>query len=281
MEHVLMILAGMFTGVLAGFLGIGGGTVLVPILVKFGTAADQAVATSSLAIVVTSIAGSIQNWRMGYLKLDKILLLGLPAIVTAQFGVALADNAPAHILLAAFAVLLLVNIFLVGLKKSLVARSAAKAAVAAEGSPGAIDPNATPAPVPLPMNPTVSRLFTGGAAGFLAGLFGIGGGVIMVPMQMLLLGETIKTAVQTSLGVIVITAISAVAGHALKGNVLFLPGLLLGIGGLIGVQFSTRFLPKMPDRWVSLAFRTLLLILSGYVFYQAWLAYQTTSPAIG
>ena len=119
-------------------------------------------------------------------------------------------------------------------------------------------------------NPVVARIVTGGAAGVLAGLFGVGGGVIMVPLQIILLGETIKSAIQTSLGVIVITAISACLGHAWNGNVLFVEGLLLGTGGLIGVQISTRFLPKLPNAVVSFAFRTLLTVLAIYTFWQAW-----------
>lgn len=257
---LLLAIAGIFTGVLAGFLGIGGGTVLVPILVTLGNSAVEAVATSSLAIVVTSISGSIQNWRMGYLSFRKVALLGFPAILTAQLGAFLASRIPSFVLLAAFGVLLLINIYLVNLRKQIVEqRKAAGEADQAEK---------------MALSPTVSRLLTGGAAGFLAGLFGIGGGVIMVPMQMLLLGEPIKAAVQTSLGVIVITAVSATFGHALAGNVLFWQGLILGLGGLVGVQFSTRFLPKLPDQWVSLAFRTLLIILSVYIFYQAWQDYR-------
>jgi hypothetical protein len=124
-------------------------------------------------------------------------------------------------------------------------------------------------------SPVLARLFTGGAAGVLAGLFGVGGGVIMVPLQMLLLGEPIKVAIQTSLGVIVITAVSASFGHAVVGNVLFVPGILLGCGGLLGAQFSTRVLPKLPDRVVSLVFRLFLGVLSIYIFWQAWHNYST------
>jgi uncharacterized membrane protein YfcA len=115
---------------------------------------------------------------------------------------------------------------------------------------------------------------TGGAAGLLAGLFGIGGGVIMVPLQMLLLGERIKVAIQTSLGVIVITGISACAGHAIAGNVLFLIGIILGLGGLLGAQISTRYLPKLPDRVVSFCFYIMLFLLSLYTFLEAWKSFR-------
>ncbi|WP_008314181.1 sulfite exporter TauE/SafE family protein [Leptolyngbya sp. PCC 6406] len=254
-----LLVSGLLAGVLAGLLGIGGGTVLVPILVTLGYEPIQAVATSSLAIIITSASGSFQNWRMGYLNFQQVALLGLPAIVTAQFGVLIADYLPARWLLVAFALLLLLNIYLVGVRKRLALQ--ALTATAAEPS----------APMnPVKMNPTVAGLLTGGTAGLLAGIFGIGGGVIMVPLQMLLLGEPIKRAIQTSLGVIVITAIAATTGHALRGNVVWPAGIVLGLGGLISAQLSTRTLPKLPDPVVTLLFRSLLMVLVVYVLWQAW-----------
>ncbi|MGB7439455.1 MAG: sulfite exporter TauE/SafE family protein [Coleofasciculaceae cyanobacterium] len=249
--------AGLFAGILAGFLGIGGGTVLVPLLVALGYQPVQAVATSSLSIVITATSGTIQNWRMGYINYKNIFTIGLPALITAQIGAYLADLFPPYLLLAAFAILLLVNIYLIQLRKSLKAREETRDRQTKNSDNKA----------------TLSRLGTGAIAGLLAGLFGVGGGVIMVPLQILLLGEKIKAAIQTSLGVIVITSISACLGHALRGNVLWIEGLLLGLGGLLGVQVSTRFLPRLPDQVVSLAFRILLGMLSIYVFWQAWQSY--------
>ncbi len=251
-DLIFLTLGGLFSGILAGFLGIGGGVILVPILVTFGYLPVQSVATSNLAILVTSMAGSIQNWRMGFLNWHQVILLGLPAVITAQLGAFLANWFPSYLLLAAFAVLLLANIYLAELRKQL-------AQIGGD-------------PVPR-LSPTLARVITGGLAGLLAGLFGVGGGVIMVPLQLLLLGIPIKTAIQTSLGVIVMTAISACVRHAFAGNVLLAPGLILGLGGLIGVQFSTRFLPKLRDRAVSLLFKTMLAVLSLYMFFQAWQAY--------
>ncbi len=249
-DWLLLGLSGLFSGILAGFLGIGGGTVLVPIQVALGYTPVQAVATSSLAIIITALSGTIQNWRMGYINFQRVFLLGLPALFTAQIGVYLANIFPARILLICFGLLLWVNIYLVEVRKRLTNQEEQHQA--------------------QNFNPTLARIVTGGAAGILAGLFGVGGGVIMVPLQILLLGETIKVAIQTSLGVIVMTAISAAVGHTINGNVLFEVGLILGFGGLVGAQISTRFLPKLPDKVVSIAFRSLLAILSVYIFWQAW-----------
>jgi uncharacterized protein len=255
MNNLLILIGyGLFSGLLAGILGIGGGTVLVPIIKSLGYTPVQAVATSSLAIIMTSVSGSFQNWRTGNLKFKKVIFLGLPSLLTAQIGVWIADAIAPHILLISFACFLIINIFLTSLRKRIVARGDEQQQ--------------------LINSPLLARLLTGGVAGLLAGLFGIGGGVILVPLQILLLGEKIKSAVQTSLGVIVITSIAACAGHAFRGNIIWLTGIILGMGGLIGAQISTRFLPRLSDRFVTVSFNLLLGLLSIYVFYQA---YQLTS----
>jgi uncharacterized protein len=249
---LILAAGGLISGILAGLLGIGGGVLLVPLMVAVGFSSVQAVATSTLAILMSSVSGSWQNWRMGYLDLSKAIALGLPAIITAQLGVLIAKLVPQYMLLAGFGTLLLFNIYLFKLRQQLV-----KAESKRDRSSQQI-------------NPSLARALTGGCAGFLAGAFGLGGGVIMVPFQMLLLGEPIKVAIQTSLGVVTITAMSACVGHALSDNVLWLAGLCLGLAGLVGAQIGTRYLPRIPSTIVSKAFQTLLTILGIYVFWQAW-----------
>ncbi|MGQ9837442.1 MAG: sulfite exporter TauE/SafE family protein [Cyanobacteriota bacterium] len=290
---------GLVAGILAGYLGIGGGTILVPLQVSLGIPPLQAVATSNFSIVITSLAGSVQNWRMGLLDLKRVILLGIPALITAQVGAMIAGRMPSYLLLATFGVLLVVNTYLVALRWQVASQAQVlEKQVAAEDSGYGVEVlglEAESQGIPLPSTrepmPTwLACLLTGGTAGLLAGLFGIGGGAIMVPMQILLLQETIKVAIQTSLGAIVITAIAATTSHAglsdliwnglglgngsIRQNVLWLPGLILGTGGLIGVQISTRTLPKLPDETVSLLFRSFLAILSLYMFWQAWQNYQ-------
>jgi uncharacterized membrane protein YfcA len=199
---------------------------------------------------------------MGFFSFQRVLLIGLPAVATAQIGAAIASRILPYYLLAAFGLLLLLNIYLVELRKRLIAKKAEEQRRGNTGRQRGF------------FHPIVARLFTGGAAGILAGLFGVGGGVIMVPLQILLFGEKIKIAIQTSLGVIVITAISACVGHALRGNVLLVQGLILGADGFIGAQISARFLPTLSERVVSLLFRAFLALMSVYVFWQAWQSYR-------
>lgn len=252
---LILGIGGLASGILAGFLGIGGGTVMVPILVALGYQPIQGVATSALAITIIATSGTLQNWRMGYIKPLRVLLLALPALFTAQVGVYLAEQFSPTMLLLGFGLLMLVSIYLFEFRKRIITKQKDDENNGEKQQLG---------------NPTIARIITGGTGGLLAGLFGVGGGVIMVPLQMILLGEPIKAAIQTSLGVIVVTSISASLGHYLNGNVVFVEGLFLGFGGLIGAQISTRFLPKLPSSIVSFAFRSLLIILAIYTFWKAW-----------
>lgn len=247
MSWIQLIFCGLGAGLLSGLLGIGGGTVLVPIILLLGYSPLQAVATSSLAIIVTASSGTLQNWRMGFIDWERVVLLGLPALLAAQAGVLLADTIPERGLLLAFGCLMLLNIYLLSLRQR-------------------IQPKLFKGPV---LRPTWARVVTGAVAGAIAGFLGVGGGAIMVPLQMLLLQESIKRAIQTSLAVIVLTALSATLGHQLQGNVLWLPGLILGFGGLAGAQLSTRLLPKLSEALVYHLFRAFLLLSAIYSFWTA------------
>ena len=256
MENWLVLaIGGVGSGILAGILGIGGGFIIVSLLVGLGYAPIQAVATSSLVIIMSSSTGSFYNWRMGYLDLQRVVYIAIPAILTAPLGAYLADSIADYILLTIFGCFLLVNIFLIRLRKNI---------AAAEQHPI------------QKFNPIVSRIFTGAIAGFLAGLLGIGGGAIMVPLQMLLLNEEIKVAVRTSLGVIVTATISSCVIHAVRGNVLFAPGLIVGIGGMVGTQVGARVLPNLPNSLVSKIFSVFLAVMAVFNFWQAWISYQNT-----
>lgn len=247
-QIALFFSGGVFAGIIAGLLGVGGGIIIVPMLVFFGKLPVNAVATSSLAIVITSISGSFQNWKEGNLEIRKVISLGIPAVITAQVGVFIASHSSPVILLSLFAALLFFNIYLVSLRRKLMKQESIS-----------VNENRI----------FINTILTGGAAGILSGLFGVGGGVIMVPLQMLLLGEKIKTAIQTSLGVIILTAISATIGHAIAGNILLGEGLLIGFGGLIGAQIGTRFLPKLSERAVTIGFLSFIFIVALSLIWQA------------
>ena len=98
----------------------------------------------------------------------------------------------------------------------------------------------------------------GSLGGLFSGLFGVGGGVVMVPLLVLWLGYDEREAAGTSLGAIVIIAAVAAAVHAAYGNVHVAEGLLVGIPAIGGVLAGTWLQQRLPVRWISLIFAVVL-----------------------
>ncbi len=98
----------------------------------------------------------------------------------------------------------------------------------------------------------------GTAGGLFSGLFGVGGGVVMVPLLVLWLGYDEREAAGTSLGAIAIIAAVAAGVQAAYGNVHVEEGLLVGIPAIGGVVAGTWLQQRLPLRWISLIFAVVL-----------------------
>jgi uncharacterized membrane protein YfcA len=104
---------------------------------------------------------------------------------------------------------------------------------------------------------------TGLLAGLLSGLFGVGGGTIIVPFLVLLLRFDQRLAAGTSLAAIVPTAAVGVISYALHGSVAWIAGLLLALGAVCGAQFGTWLLPRLSLtvlRWAFVGFLAAVIV---------------------
>jgi len=102
----------------------------------------------------------------------------------------------------------------------------------------------------------------GTAAGAFSGLFGVGGGTIIVPLLILWFGYGEREATGTSLAAIVIVAALAAAGQGAYGNVDVLKGLAIGIPAVGGVIAGTALQQRVPQRFVSYLFAALLVAVA-------------------
>jgi uncharacterized membrane protein YfcA len=103
----------------------------------------------------------------------------------------------------------------------------------------------------------------GTAAGVFSGLFGVGGGTVIVPLMILWFGYGERLATGTSLAAIVIIALLAAAlqGGA-YGNVRLVKGLLLAIPAVLGVVAGTALQQRLPQRAISLLFAAVLVVVA-------------------
>ena len=99
----------------------------------------------------------------------------------------------------------------------------------------------------------------GTAAGLFSGLFGVGGGTVMVPLLVLWLGYGEREATGTSLAAIVLMATAGAVAHGAYGNVRVEEALLVGIPALGGVLLGTWAQQRVDPRWISLGFSVVLV----------------------
>jgi uncharacterized membrane protein YfcA len=100
----------------------------------------------------------------------------------------------------------------------------------------------------------------GTAAGLFSGLFGVGGGTVIVPLLILWLGYGEREATGTSLGAIVVIATVASATHGAYGNLHVADGLLIGLPAVAGVLVGTALQQRVDPKLVSYGFAVLLLV---------------------
>lgn len=242
---VLLVFLGILTGIASGVLGIGGGLLMVPILTLLHVSVLEATATSLVGVLMSAVSGSVQNWRSGGLQGSTALGLALGGMAAAQLGAWLGDRLSEAPLAFGFAALQLLAIYLMNVRQRL---------QNAEGRSGDASRR-------LP----IAIISIGLLAGLLSGLFGVGGGLVIVPLQMLFLSQPIKQSIRNSLGAIVLISASGLIRHAYQGNVLWIPGACLGIGGIVGAQLGTRVLPKLSDAMVNRLFAVFVLGIAMYM----------------
>src|SRR5690606_11457752 len=99
------------------------------------------------------------------------------------------------------------------------------------------------------------------AAGLLSGLFGVGGGTVIVPLLVVLLRFDQRRAAGTSLAAIVPTASVGVVSYALSGSVAWIAALILAAGAVAGAQIGSRLMPRISQRALRWGFVAFLLVV--------------------
>jgi uncharacterized membrane protein YfcA len=98
------------------------------------------------------------------------------------------------------------------------------------------------------------------AAGAFSGLFGVGGGALIVPLLVLWLSYDERVATGTSLAAICVIAVAAAATHGLLGNVDLMKGVLIGLPAVGGVLAGTAIQQRLPTRAIAGLFAVLLVV---------------------
>ena len=251
-------LAGVFVGVMSGLLGVGGGTIMVPIFrLAFGMSPLASTATSLFAIIPTSISGVVAHARAKTCVPKLGLALGVGGAVMSPMGVWLASVSPGWLVICVAAMVIGFSAF--KMFKKAVKCAPTPRAGRAGGNVQAASAKAVPDQPVLSRKQYLQGACIGLIAGLASGYVGVGGGFIMVPLMLAVLGIPMSLASGTSLIAIMILAIPGVIEQGLLGNIEYLAGIAIVVGSIPGALVGARLVRMVPERQLRFIFGGFLL----------------------
>jgi uncharacterized protein len=269
---LLLGLGGM-VGILSGMFGVGGGFLMTPLLFFIGIPPAVAVATEANQIVASSFSGVLAHLKRKTvdLKMGTVLLIGglAGAAVGVQIFAALKRVGQVELLVT------LSYVVFLGVIGSLMFIESLNAIRRARGADRVVPKRRQHNWVhglPFKMKFRTSGLYisaippllVGVAVGILAAIMGVGGGFIMVPAMIYLLGMPTKVVIGTSLFQIIFVTAFTTLMHATTNYTVDMPlAVLLLLGGVVGAQIGTRIGVKMKAEQLRVFLAILVLAVSG------------------
>jgi len=248
---------GALIGLALGSLGAGGSILTVPILVYALGLPVQAATGTSLAIVgLNSAAGAVDYLRRGRALPRTAVAFGGSGLAGALAGAWLNHQVRGDLVLVLFAFLML------GAAYGLIRRQAT-----APGEDRFAEKYTAAGWLRMGV--------TGLVVGFLTGFFGVGGGFLIVPALVLVVGLPMHYAVGTSLLAIAINAVWGLLGHLGYGDIDWGLTALFVVGGILGVLVGGKVAGRVPENRLRLAFAVLIVGIAVYTFIRSLSALLT------
>ena len=255
---VRIALVGLAAGLLSGMFGVGGGILIVPGLVLVAKM-DQRIAhgTSLAAVLPISVSSFLTYLSHDHVDWPVAMWLAIGAVAGAVLGTKLLHVLPHTTLALSFAALLLATaarLFFQG---------------AGEGR-GAVD-----------VGIAVALVTVGLATGILAGLLGVGGGVVMVPAMMLALSLPGAIAKGTSVAVIIPTSIMGTIRNRKKANADLRAAGIVGAGGIASAVVGGWISARMDDDLSNVLFALLLITVAARLVHDVRIEMRAAKSIAG
>lgn len=252
-ESLLTLLAlvpiGLLIGIFGSMLGLGGGFLIVPTLVLgLGLPTHNAVGASLVAVFASATSAALEYSRQKRIIFWLGLLASAATVPGALLGSDITKYMSSQLLAVIFSVMLLLIAFSMLLTKdrrfsSFESRAPSRASK-------------------ISVLASVLTLF---GAGVLAGMFGVGGGILVVPTLNIVFGVGIHYAVATSTFTIIFTSLSGLVMHLTLGHVLFEYAIPLVVGVTVGAQVGSRLARKMSGLMLRKVFSVVIIGIGIYM----------------
>jgi uncharacterized membrane protein YfcA len=274
---LIIVVLGFVVGLLSGMFGVGGGFLTTPLLIFYGIPPTVAVASSATQITGASVSGAMVHMRRGGvdMKMAGVMIVGglAGSVVGAAVFRGLQSTGQIDVVIGLLYVLILGGIGSLMLKDALVALGY----VGPKEAPDSASPRHNRWVASLPLRwrfyssglyiSPVAPLVLGFVAGVLTVLLGIGGGFILVPAMIYLLGMPARIVIGTSLVMVLAVSAATTMVHSLttRSVDIVLAGLLL-VGGVIGAQYGAVLTTRIKPDYMRLGLAIIILLVGLRMF---------------
>jgi hypothetical protein len=270
----LLLGLGALVGFMSGLFGVGGGFLMTPLLIFIGVPSPVAVATQANQIVASSVSGVLAHWRRDNVDVKMGVVLVSGGFVGSTVGIwifTLLNNIGQIDLVIRLAFVIFLGV--IGL---LMLIESIRSHFRKSRAPAARDRRTWIDRLPLKMRFRRSRLYisvllplgVGFIVGMLVAVMGVGGGFIMVPAMIYLLGMPTSVVIGTSLFQIIFVSANVTMLQSMTNQTVDLVlAMLLLVGGVIGAQFGVRAGARLKGDQLRTLLAVLVLAVAGKLAY--------------
>jgi len=241
-----LILVGIFIGTMAGFFGIGGGMILVPILLALGFEIKDAIGISIVQMVFSSVFGSYLNHKKGTLIIGEGIFVGIGGFIGGFIGGKVTHLVSDIVLQFLFLGLLLFAMFRLFFSKNHTDNTQTKT-----------------------LNKAL-LFFIGFIIGIFSITLGVGGSIILTPILVGILHYPIKKAVSAGLFFVVFSSIAGMISRLSTGTIDFHNGLVVAVASLVGVTLGIWMKEHVKDTHHKLALVFLYVFATAMLVKKMW-----------
>jgi uncharacterized protein len=272
----LVISFGAMVGFALGLTGGGGGIFAVPLLVYgLATPPREAVGISLASVGGTALFGAVPRLMRNEVELRTGMMFAVAGMLGAPIGSYIAVYVDETVLLMMFGGLMLLVAERMWAKTQPtgcgpVAPGSSTVKPGAAESDGGACRRDEQGRLHMTTRCSVLLLCVGALTGLLSGLFGVGGGFVIVPALVLFSGMSMHKAVGTSLFVIVLISLSGVGSHAIAGNAIDGGVTLLFLtGGILGMWLGGKAASRLEGPTLQKVFAVAIVLVAAFVIFQS------------
>ncbi len=246
-DQLWLILLGFAAGILGSMIGLGGGIVVVPILTFLGFSPTAAASNSLFAALSNAIASTISYTRQKRIVFSLGLKLGLISIPGTILGALISSSVTPDIFKVLFGLVMISSAVYIFLRKKIESKEKS-----------------------LSIQMMIFAIGASFFAGIISAFFGIGGGIIFVPLMVVGMGMTMKKAAPTSQLILLFSSLSGVLAHSFLGHPDFIQAGFLAIGSFFGGLVGARLSLDVKERYLQIIVTIVILIAAGKLFLDSF-----------